>query len=223
MNQTMKTAIISLIGLCLMVSISAAETRFVAEGADGPTITLRTGPGSDRKIIALLPTGRALEVVTPGDEWTQVRVAGDKQGWALTRYLTTKEPASRKLARLQNQYALINEKYEALQQQFGQMNSQSKDLSGDLVSTQGELKKVTEAYAILKKESAEFLKLKAKYEKALKDATEARTKKEAMEKELQTLYNSQIIQGMLIGCGLIVLGFIVGFILKRPKRRSSLL
>lgn len=223
MNQSIKTVILTLLGLGMMVSLVAAETRYVAEGSGGPTITLRTAPGSDRKIISLLPTGRALEVVTPGDDWTEVRTAGGKQGWALTRYLTPSEPAANTLARLQKQHATIKAKYQALQQQVGQMSSQGKSLSGDLASTQTALQKLTAEHETLKNESKEFLKLKAKYQKALKDANAARTKKEELEQELQSLYYSKVLRGMLIGGGLIVLGFITAWILKRPKRRSSLL
>jgi SH3 domain protein len=223
MNQSFKTAVLILLALVLTVASATAQTLYVAEGASGPTITLRTGPGTDRKIVALLSTGRALEVVTPGDDWTEVRADGDKQGWALTRYLTNKEPAANVLARLENQYAQIKEKYQALQKQVGQMSSEGKSLSGDLASTQAALQKTTAEYEALKTESAEFLKLKAKYEKALKDANEARSTKETLEQELQALYNSQILKGMLIGCGLIVLGFVTAWIFKRPKRRSSLL
>ncbi len=223
MKRTMKTVILSLLGLALMASMATAKTLYVAEGASGPTITLRTGPGTDRKIIALLPTGRTLEVVTEGEEWTEVRTAGDKQGWALTRYLTSQEPAARTLARLQGQYAQLKEKHQALQQQLGQVSTQGKSLSGDLAQTQAALAKLTAEHETLKKESKEFLKLKAKYQKALKDATDARAKQDTLEQELQALFSSQILRGILIGGGLIILGFITGFVLKRPKRRSSLL
>ncbi len=223
MKRTMMTVILSLLGLGLMTAMATAKTLYVAEGANGPTITLRTGPGSDRKIIALLPTGRALEVVNVGDDWTEVRTGGGKQGWALTRYLTSEEPAARTLARLQGQYAQLKEKHQALQQQLGQMSTQGKNLSGDLTQTQAALAKLTTEHETLKKESKEFLKLKAKYEKALKDATNARTQQDNLEQELQALYSSQILRGVLIGGGLIILGFITGFVLKRPKRRSSLL
>lgn len=223
MNQSIKTVLFTLLGLGLMVSFVSAETRYVAEGSSGPTITLRTGPGTDRKIISLLPTGRALEVVTAGNEWTEVRTAGGKQGWALTRYLTSKEPAANTLARLEKKHSQIELNYKSLQERAGQMGSQSKSLSGDLATTQAALAKLTAEHDTLKKESQTYLQLKAKYEKALKDANDARSVKEDLEQELQALYNSQILKGMLIGCGLILLGFIAAWILKRPKRRSSLL
>jgi hypothetical protein len=37
------------------------------------------------------------------------------------------------------------------------------------------------------------------------------------------LSNNQIYQGMLYGAGLLAVGFIVGFIVKKPKRRSGLI
>ena len=40
---------------------------------------------------------------------------------------------------------------------------------------------------------------------------------------LNRLSNNQVYRGMLYGAGLLALGFIVGFIVKKPKRRSGLM
>jgi SH3 domain protein len=220
MNTSIKTGMLILFSLLLTVSFVGAETKYVSEEL---TITLRTGPGADRKIISLIPIGRAVEVVTPGDEWTEVQLSNGKQGWALTRYLTNKEPASMTLARLQQQHIRIKNEYEALQKRSSQLSSEGKGLAGELTQTQKALSKLTSEYEALKNESKEFLALKAKYSKALKDSQEARDKANTLQDQYKELYSNELNKGLLIGGGMIVLGFIAGFILKRPKRRSPLL
>jgi SH3 domain protein len=220
MNKSIKTAMLIFIGLLLTATLVTAETKYVSERL---TITLRTGPGADRKIISMLPVGRAVEVVTSGEEWTEVLLSNGKKGWALTRYLTSKEPASRALARLQQQYARLSEDYESLKQKSVQLSSEGKGLSGELAETQQALSKLTHEHETLIKESKEFLSLKTKYAKAVKESQQARKEADEIEEQYKELSYSEVKTGMLIGGGMIVLGFLAGYILKRPKRRSPLL
>lgn len=206
--------------LMLTTFVGMAETKFVSNNL---AITLRTGPGNDRKIIAQPRVGTPLEVIQAGEEYSEVRTPSGKTGWVLSRYLTPKTPARMVLSKLQAEYAQVVEKYNALKQQAAQLDTTSKGLSGDLTATQKALDKLTTEHETLKKESQGYLKLKAKYEKAVKEATEVRARADKVDKELQQLYNSELNTGLLYGGGLIVLGFIVGFIVKRPRRRSPLM
>jgi SH3 domain protein len=219
-NRMTKVGILILLGLLLAATTGFAETKYVTQDL---TITLRTGPGTDRKIIAFPNAGDPLEVITPGDEYSEVMTRSGKQGYVLTRYLTDREPPARVLARLEHQYKQVVEKYETLKQQSSNLTSNNQDLSGDLAKTRKQLEDLTAAHETLKRESKQYLELKAKYTKAVKDAAEARSKADKAEKELQQLYSSEINTGLLYGGGLIVLGFITGFIVKRPKRRSPLM
>ena len=220
MKKMTKVGIPALMGLLLVAATGLAETKYVTQDL---TITLRTGPGTDRKIIAFPSAGDSVEVVTPGDEYSEVMTRSGKQGFVLTRYLTDKEPPERVLARLQHQYQQVLEKYEALKNTSSQLSGNNQDLSGELAKTKKELEQLTVEHEALKTESKQYLELKAKYTKAVKDAAEARAKSDKVDKELQQLYSSQINTGLLYGGGLIVLGFITGFIVKRPKRRSPLM
>ena len=220
MNKSIKAGMLILISLLLTATLVAAETKYVSEGL---TITLRTGPGADRKIIAMLPVGRAVEVVTHGEEWSEVLLSNGKQGWVLTRFLTDEEPASMVLAGLQQKYARLSEEYEALKKRSTVLSSEGKGLAGELAETQQALSKLTNEHETLKKESKEFLALKAKYAKAVKESQAARKEADEIKEQYKELSYSEVKTGMLIGGGMIVLGFLAGYILKRPKRRSPLL
>jgi SH3 domain protein len=220
MHMMTKIGISALLGLLLAAASSLAETQYVTQNL---TITLRTGPGTDRKIIAFPGAGDPLEVVTPGDEYSEVRTRGGKQGFVLTRYLTQREPPDRVLARLKQQYDQVQQKYESLRQRSSQLSGSNQDLSGELAATKSALEKLTAEHETLKRESKQYLELKTKYTKAVKDAAEARAKSDKAEKELAQLNSSQFNTGILYGGGLIVFGFFAGFILKRPKRRSPLM
>jgi SH3 domain protein len=220
MKQSIRIGMFVLMGLALTAVTSAAETRYVT---DDLTITLRTGPAKDRKIIAFPKSGTPLQVIDAGDEYTEVQTRDGKQGFVLTRFLTAQVPADIRLAQLEKEHATIVKRYEALRDKAATLNTETKGLSGDLSSAQKSLEKVTAEYEALKRDSKDFLKLKAKYDKAVKDAAEARARADKVDKELSQLYSSQLNTGLLYGGGLIVVGFFAGFILKRPKRKSPLL
>ena len=213
------SAIALLILICTAI-IAVAETKYVVEEFE---ITMRTGPGTSNKIIALIPSGKQVEVITPGEEWTEVRLGTGKQGWVLTRYLSGELPSELRLERLQKKYEELLNRHKDLDQNATELGSVKKELTATLTDTQSKLAELTAAYEALKSESADFIQLKKNYQTTAKDLNEARTRAENAESELNRLSNNQIYTGMLYGGGLLAVGFIVGFIMKKPKRRSPLM
>ena len=219
MQLTIKTGLFIFLTLMLIPGQAVAESKYVSEEFE---ITLRTGPGLDRKIISLIPAGRSVEIISAGDEWSEVSF-NNKQGWVLSRYLTDKVPTALVLERLQKKHTAIVDQNRELEQKVTQLEAENQRLGQDLGQTQGNLTQLNKAHETLKSESGEFLKLKAKYEKAAKDLATAQEKAEKIESDFIKLSSSEIKTGMLYGGGLVFLGFLIGFILKRPKRRSPLL
>ena len=219
MQLTIKTVFFVLFTVALAAAAAQAQTRYVTEDL---TITLRTGPGSDRKIIAMIPSGDAVEIVSSGDEWSQVRYS-DKEGYVLTRYLTDRLPPAIALAQLQRKYDDLSTRHKQAQEQLDQISNQNKTLNSELSQTQSDLGKLNKAHETLKSESTEFLKLKARYEKAVKEMKSAKDKYEEIDSAFNKLANNQLNKGLLYGGGLVFLGLVLGFVLKRPKRRSPLM
>ena len=91
-----------LLGLVLLFCLFSAsvygETMYVS---DVLKLTLRTGPSIENKIISVIDSGQMMEVIKFGDEWSQVQLPNGKEGWVLSRYLTTNETHNIKLERLE--------------------------------------------------------------------------------------------------------------------------
>jgi SH3 domain protein len=220
MQSLIKTCVLVLLSAILLTANAAAERRYVSEEFE---ITMRTGPGSDRKIISLIPSGQEVDVVNAGEEWSEVVLANGKQGWVLSRYLTEQLPTALKLERLQQRYDKILAENKELSAQATKLGTDNSRLTNELDQTQTDLNQLTSAHETLKSESAEFLKLKSKYETAVKEMKEASTKAEKAESALNQLAGNEFNKGLLYGGGLLIFGFIVGYILKRPKRRAPLM
>ncbi len=209
-----------LVGILILPAASVAETVYVSEDFE---ITMRTGPGSDRKIISLVQSGRALEILDKGEEWSKVRDPNGKEGWVLNRYITPSQPCAMVLGRVRQDFDVLTAKYEDLKGNFDQLNSQKKATDADLSQNQKDRDELSTAYETLKKDSADFLKLKQRHKQVTADLEAEKTLAAKLDEENMQLKRSRIIQWVLTGGGIMLLGFFIGlFSSSRRKSRSSL-
>lgn len=209
-----------LIGLLIAPAASVAETVYVSENFE---ITMRTGPGTERKIISLVQSGEALEVVEKGDEWSLVRTARGKEGWVLNRYLTASQPSAMVLARVRQDYDVLAAKYKDLKDTYNQLASEKKVADADLSQNRQDHDQLNTAYETLKKESADFLKLKKRHQQVTADLEAEKNRSAKLDEENMQMKRNRIIQWVWTGGGIMLLGFFLGlFSSSRRKARSSL-
>jgi SH3 domain protein len=209
-----------LVGLLILPAASVAETVYVSEDFE---ITMRTGPGSDRKIISLVQSGKALEILDKGEEWSKVRDPNGREGWVLNRYITPSQPCAMVLGRVRQDFDVLTAKYEDLKDNFDQLNSQKKATDADLSQNQKDRDELSTAYETLKKEAADFLKLKQRHKQVSADLEAEKTLAAKLDEENMQLKRSRIIQWVLTGGGIMLVGFFIGlFSSSRRKSRSSL-
>jgi SH3 domain protein len=211
-----------IIGMCLVLFSTPvlAKNKYVS---DSVKVTMRTGPGNDRKIISLLSIGTKVEVVQPGDEWTLVRLANEKEGWVINRFLTDKIPSDIELKILKSKYQALKDSASQMQEKNSLLKAENEKLTTEFAVSRKELQKTSKDYEALKTESKEFLKLQSKFKAASSKLAEQTKKAEKFEDELTKLLWNQNIKWFLSGAGVLILGFIIGFSAKRQRRRSSLL
>ena len=220
----MKTYIktIGIVGIFLLLSAAAlAETKHYIN--DSMTITMRTGPATDRKIIALLGVGQEVEILKTENDWTLIRLPNSKEGWVLSRFITDQTPNDLQLNALKNEFNNLQTTTASLKEENKSLNAENKKLSTDLKANETKLKNLDKAYETLKRDSKQFLDLQAKYKASTSELTEQTQKAQKFEDELTKLLWNQNIKWFLSGAGVLVLGFIIGFSTKRQRRHSSLL
>lgn len=209
-------------GICtLLFAVPVhATTMYVNDIVE---ITLRTGQSLDHKILSFLQSGQRLEVLQTNDQWAHVRTANGKEGWVLTRYLTPEPTSKIKLERLEEKQKSVLEQNAALLQENQLLKGENKKLSNALSSTDKGLSQIRTEYDALKSESSEFLALKAKYEQTATRLDQETRKASQLEEHVARLERSYAIKWFLAGSGVLLFGFVVGFSLKRQRRRPSLL
>ncbi len=209
-----------LIGLLILPAASVAETVYVSEDFE---ITMRTGPASDRKIISLVQSGKALELLEKGPEWSMVRDHNGKEGWVLNRYITPNQPCAMVLGRVRQDLDVLTAKYNDLKDNFDNLSAQKKATDADLSKNQKDRDELSTAYETLKKEAADFLKLKQRHKQVSADLEAEKTLSAKLDEENMQLKRSRIIQWVLTGGGIMLVGFFIGlFSSSRRKSRSSL-
>ena len=209
-----------LIGLLIPPAASVAETVYVSEDFE---ITMRTGAGTDRKIISLVQSGKSLEILEKGEEWSRVRAPNGKDGWVLNRYLTASQPCAMVLDRVRQDYDVLAAKYKDMKGQFDELETQKKVADSDLSQSSQYRDELRTAYDTLMKESSDYLKLKKRHQQVNADLEAEKNRSSKLDVENMQMKRSRIIQWVLTGGGILLVGFFIGlFSSSRSKSRSSL-
>ena len=209
-----------LILILLFPATGQTETQYISGVLE---ITLRTGPGTDHRVLAMLKTGQRVEILKIEEDWTQIFLDNGKEGWVLNRFLTDKEPHSVVLEQIKDKNEELSAQLKELLEVNEKQKSTNKRLESELAGTKKKLNQTLKVYDTLKKESSEFIQLKTDYKKSSSELGQQIKKSQAMEAELSQLRLQKNIKWFLSGAGVLVVGFLLGLSAKRQRRRSSLL
>ncbi len=205
--------------LCLCSTFVYGETMYVS---DQLKLTLRTGPSTENRILAVIQSGQVLDVVELGNEWSRVQLSNGKEGWVLSRYLTANETNNIKFERLQIKHKNLMIQAAALLEENNRLKAKNKRLGSDSAANQKQLVKIKNDYEDLSAEASEFITLKSKYESAASQLAEQTAKAEKLEEQLAGLELNYYIKWFLAGSGVLIVGFLIGFSTKRQRRRPAL-
>jgi SH3 domain protein len=92
-------------------------------------LNLRSGPGVQYRIMGVVETGDAVQVMKRGNGWTQVRVADLGDGWIPEGYLQPEPPAAVRLAQSEAQTAEFRSQFESLVEKSSALEAQNKELT----------------------------------------------------------------------------------------------
>jgi len=208
------------VGICLMIfsSVPQAQTlMYVGE----VKLTLRTGPGNDRKIIATMTAGQRVELLEQGSEWSKVRLPDGKDGWMLTRYLTSGQPDKYAAETLKKEHEMLSAQVTSLLEENKNLKKENERGGSGSGSDKDSFETLSKSYNTLKSECADFLKLKSDYLKISSQVSEQKKENAAMKEELDKIRSDQRHIWVLIGGGILLSGVLIGFALRRPAKRSS--
>ena len=176
------------VALCLSETVVMAETIYVS---DEIKLTVRSGPGTDRKILEIVSTGEKMQLLEDGEEWVLVRLANDKEGWVLKRYLSKDKPSQLKLEELQKTHGKLSTLSDEVLQENETLKATNQKINTALEEKTKALEELTLSYNELKQDS---------------DASSFQ-----MRKYLVFFFS---------GGGILFIGILLGLVMKRQRRKS---
>jgi len=162
-----------------------------------------------------------LEVLN--DEWVRVRLPNEKEGWMMSQFLVSGPPSKQVIGRLQKENSTLSLQTKNLAEENARLKTERKELEKALSEQTKKADSLGESYEMLKSGSKEYLALKASYDKASQGLASATKQVGELKKEVESLRNGQTLRWFIAGASVILVGFIIGYASRRPKRRSSLL
>ena len=212
--------LICILAAYAMSSSAQAKTVYIS---DTMQITMRTGPTTENKIIAMLKTGQPVEIIEEGQDWSRIQIANGKEGWVLTRFLSSEKPKTMLLESLEKRHAELLTQFELLSEENRTLKSDIQKQSSELLQAREALDKISSAHETLKQDSAEVIQLRQDLQTKSEALKVQNEKIGDLEKTSFGLQTKNAIHWFLAGAGVLLVGVVIGHTGKSKRRRSSLL
>lgn len=131
--------------LVVALLLLAPAGRALAERAwvkDEVRLNVRTGPGTQFRILGGIGTGDSVEILDRGDGWTQVR-GSTGEGWIPAGFLQAEPPARIRLERFEADTAELRERFGRLSSEVEELRARNQELSAGDEERDAEIARLT--------------------------------------------------------------------------------
>lgn len=211
--------------LCVAVAVAVAyagsavaATQYVS---DQLSINMRSGPGNQYRIEKLLNSGDRLDTLGHKKGWTHVRTASGKKGYVLTRFLSEKPAARKRVADMEKRVDTLQSDNADLKKQLTQTQNGSDELGKRKRELSKKNKTLRNKLQDIRAASADAIRMSKQNKKYRGQIMKLRSDVERLKHENAALHSRR--DGMTIGAlilfGGIVLGLILPMLRRRPRRK----
>ncbi len=213
--------------IAIFLLISAAASAAYAENTryitDKLEVTMRSGESNQHKILRMLSSGTALELIQTNTEsgYSQVRTADGTQGWVITRYLEQQRSARDRLATAEKQLARLKAENKTLNRQLAELSKQNQTLSATASQLSAANEKQSKEFARVKNISANALALDSENATLREQTRQLERAHQALQLENDSLRDRSDRDWFIVGSGVILLGMIIGLIIPKIRWRKK--
>ena len=198
----------------LTATPASAKTMYIT---DLFRVTLRTGTSNEYKVIAMLKSNDEVELLEEQDSWARVRSKNGKEGYILSRFLTSNIPKPSIINRFQQRVENLEREINGLRKIKKNLGQSKLELESNLASREKELAKVKRDYEELKSDSTRYIELK-----------ELKGKLEIRNKDLENQTGSLIEENKHLkkqrdslwfasGAGVLLIGWLLGLVMAHAR------
>lgn len=204
-------------------ALSAESTGQRMYVSDELVITFRTQPSTRGEIIRNLATGTAVEVLQmrQEEEWALVRLGSGREGWVRKQYLQGEPVARQRLEAANREVAQLTRTVADLRERLATVQSARAEAEQSSSSLDEQVAALTQELAEIKRVSAGALETAAENRRLTDLNARLRDELDSLVEERDQLASNSQQRWLMIGGGLVLLGLILGMVLKSRPRRSA--
>lgn len=144
MRRTRHLVIAVLLATLALSGLASAEQAWVRGEI---RLNVRTGPGTQYRIVGVTKTGDGVEITSRGDNWTQIRTRTEDgksiEGWIPEGYLRPKPPPTIRLGQAEARVGQLEAELSTLRGQSETLRSQNEVMTGRDGEQQSQIKELT--------------------------------------------------------------------------------
>ncbi len=216
----MKKTIIFFLVCAATTTAYAETTRYITDRLE---VTMRSGESNQHKILRMLGSGTALELIqtNPDSGYSQVRTADGSQGWVITRYLEQQRSARDRLAITEKQLARIKSENKALNDKLAQLTQENSELRSTTSKLTAANEKQSKEFTRVRNISSNALALDSENTTLREQTRQLERSHQALQLENDSLKDRSDRDWFIVGAGVILLGMIIGLIIPKIRWRKK--
>jgi SH3 domain protein len=196
-----------------------ADTAYIV---DSIRVALRAGPGNDQKSVGITESGQAVEIVKPDGEWSLVRLGNGTEGYLLSRYLTTAPPVRQRFDQLQEKAKELTAQAAALLEENARLKTENERLATGLSAEEREIAALKGDFDAFQREAADVVALKSRADALAVELDQKKEEIVRLQSGPLAILDNENLYWFLAGAAVLMVGFLAGYAVKRPRRRSTL-
>ena len=214
-----KIVVLLLLTFSIMISEAQAAKRYVG---DYLVITLRSGPGTENRVIKALPSGTAMEILEEGENgYARARLEDGMEGWVRTQYLTDTPIAKDQLASLQVKYDKLKEDYTVVKTELDSLKSEHSKVAKGSDKLETQYKALQDRMARLNEVAAKPILLDQENRELKEQNVTLANEMNLIRQENQILKDRSDRDWFIAGAGVVLIGVILGLLLPKIRMRRK--
>lgn len=205
----------------LSSNVAWAETAYIS---DKLTVPVRSGPTKGHRILHHgLPAGTKLEILQRDDasEFVEIVTAGGTKGWVRGQYLTAQPIARDQLRSARAQIAQLEKNLAREKTALANAKTAGNESSKTSSQLSQQLQATADKLEALQKISNNAVAEHAENQKLKELNSRLRDELDDINEERDQLRSNVQQRWLMIGGGLVLLGLLLGILLKARPRRSA--
>ncbi|MEA2080661.1 MAG: TIGR04211 family SH3 domain-containing protein [Pseudomonadota bacterium] len=203
-----------------LITTAIAETRYVSDRLE---IQMRTGKGTQFRILRMLPSGTAVELLKTDKEsgYTRVRAPGGVEGWVLSRRLMKGQAARDKLADAEKKLARLELENRKLTAAFGELQKEKGSTDQEHDRLNKDNRKLSQELEEIRRTASSALAIDAENNELKSRIVAYERQAQTLQQENEGLKDRTARDWFMVGAGVVILGMVIGLIIPRIRWRKK--